>query len=261
MKESYGICRQTYIPLRASASEKAEMVSQMLFGELFTVIDTAPDRHFSLVHSTFDDYEGWMDSKSITPLDEESYQATRRQPGRVTTRPVQLLSAMKEAFWLSAGSNIRPSGGMINISGSLYRIPEEVAGAERTDIRSFLADTSQHFLNVPYLWGGRCSFGTDCSGMVQNLFKQAGIALPRDASLQAGKGRTLSFLSEARPGDLAYFDNEEGEIVHVGLILENGKIIHASGRVRIDSIDHQGIFSAGQGTYTHKLRLIKNVLD
>jgi cell wall-associated NlpC family hydrolase len=115
-------------------------------------------------------------------------------------------------------------------------------------------------LNSPYLWGGKSPFGIDCSGFTQMVYKLCGIKILRDAKQQAQQGSALSFIEEAVPGDLAFFDNEEGKIIHVGIVLKNNKIIHASGCVRIDTLDHQGIYNASAKTYTHNLRVIKNIL-
>ena len=101
--------------------------------------------------------------------------------------------------------------------------------------------------------------GVDCSGFVQTVFKLAGNTLPRDAYQQAEIGNTLNFVDEAVAGDIAYFDNDEGRITHVGIMLDNKKIIHASGKVRIDLIDHYGIYNEETSNYTHKLRLIKRL--
>jgi cell wall-associated NlpC family hydrolase len=111
------------------------------------------------------------------------------------------------------------------------------------------------------LWGGRTTFGIDCSGFTQMVYRMNGIYLPRDASQQAKKGTTLSFLEECQPGDLAFFDNAEGAIVHVGIVMEDYKIIHASGRVRIDTLDHSGIYNEELGRHTHKLRVLKSLVD
>jgi gamma-D-glutamyl-L-lysine dipeptidyl-peptidase len=115
-------------------------------------------------------------------------------------------------------------------------------------------------LNSPYLWGGKTPFGIDCSGFTQMAYKLAGIKLRRDAWQQAEQGHTINLLEETEPGDLAFFDNDEGNIVHVGIILRDHKIIHAAGKVRIDSIDHYGINNKELKKYTHKLRLIKRMV-
>ena len=115
------------------------------------------------------------------------------------------------------------------------------------------------YLNAPYLWGGRTPLGIDCSGLTQMIYRLQGIDLPRDAYQQAKVGTTLSFIEESEPGDLAFFDNEEGKVIHVGIILKDNHIIHASGKVRIDRIDQQGIFNSEIGNHTHKLRLIKSI--
>ncbi|NTW32657.1 MAG: C40 family peptidase, partial [Bacteroidetes bacterium] len=123
-----------------------------------------------------------------------------------------------------------------------------------------IVENAYMYLDAPYLWGGRSPFGIDCSGFVQMVYKLIGIRLPRDASQQASQGTTINFLSEAVPGDIAFFDNEDGIIVHTGIIINNGQIIHASGRVRIDNLDHEGIFQVKTKKYTHKLRLIKRII-
>ncbi|RYG37708.1 MAG: NlpC/P60 family protein, partial [Chitinophagaceae bacterium] len=126
--------------------------------------------------------------------------------------------------------------------------------------KSNLIPTAFLYLNSPYLWGGKTPFGIDCSGLTQMVYKLNGYALPRDASQQALVGEPLSFIEESESGDLAFFDNDEGRIIHVGLIMEDNYIIHASGRVRIDRLDHLGIYNAEVNRHTHKLRVIKKFI-
>jgi cell wall-associated NlpC family hydrolase len=126
--------------------------------------------------------------------------------------------------------------------------------------KKFLIENALIYLNAPYLWGGRSPFGIDCSGFTQLVYRLQGIKLPRDAYQQAEVGNTLSFIEESEEGDLAFFDNTEGKIIHVGIIMKNNYIIHASGKVRIDRIDQQGIFNSSLKTHTHKLRLIKSIV-
>ena len=115
------------------------------------------------------------------------------------------------------------------------------------------------FLNTPYLWGGKTPFGIDCSGFTQLVYKLCGHTLLRDAKDQATQGEVLSFIEESEPGDLAFFDNEEGVITHVGIIMQDYFIIHASGKVRIDVLDHSGIYNTDTKKHTHKLRVIKRI--
>ena len=118
------------------------------------------------------------------------------------------------------------------------------------------------YIGVPYVWGGKTNFGYDCSGFTQTFFKTLGYSLKRDAYQQAAEGDEVILLSEAKTGDLAFFDNAEGKITHVGIVLENDgsdEILHASGELRIDILDHQGINKNSEG-YSHNLRLIRRIL-
>ena len=126
--------------------------------------------------------------------------------------------------------------------------------------KSNIVDTAHMYRSAPYLWGGKTPFGIDCSGFTQMVYKLNGYKLLRDASQQATQGEVLSFIEESEPGDLAFFDNEEGKIIHVGIMLENNYIIHASGKVRIDRLDHLGIYNAELNRHTHRLRVIKKII-
>ena len=126
--------------------------------------------------------------------------------------------------------------------------------------KSELIKTAFMYLNAPYLWGGKSPFGIDCSGFTQMVYKLNGYKLLRDASQQSKQGDALSFIEESEPGDLAFFDNEEGNIIHVGIMMEDNYIIHASGKVRIDRLDHLGIYNSEANRHTHKLRVIKKII-
>ena len=135
---------------------------------------------------------------------------------------------------------------------------ETTAPTRGRDLSESIVNCAKEFLNVPYLWGGKSFFGIDCSGFTQIIYKIHGIKIPRDAYQQAEIGDALTFIEEAKPGDLAFFENKEGRIHHVGIILADQKIIHAHGKVRIDSLDSTGIFNKDQNKHTHKLRFIRS---
>lgn len=232
------------------------MVTQLLFGETMEVI--SKDGNWRKIRSTFDDYTGWVDKKQIHPLEDAEYAVLENQPVQMSTDLVQIaLRAKTEMLPVLIGSVLRGyNGKSFSIAGLDYEFEGNVVTLEHKQ-PSMIMQQSYMFLNAPYLWGGRSPFGIDCSGFTQLVFKLCGIRLKRDAYQQAEQGEVVNLLDESLTGDLAFFDNADGKIIHVGIILPGHQIIHASGKVRIDRIDHQGIFNRETGSYSHNLRLIK----
>jgi len=235
-----GICIVTVAPVRAENSDRAEIVTEILFGESADILEV--NKNWTRIRMHYDGYEGWMDTKQIKPVTDEY----------LTGRKVTLIT---EDF----ASIMTHDGKTLLSMGSEVEFPA-VASRRSHEVRESIALTAKEFLNVPYLWGGKSFFAVDCSGFVQLVFKIHNIKLPRDTYQQAEVGEVLSFVEESRPGDLAFFENSEGKIIHVGIMLENQKIIHASGKVRIDTLDSSGIFNKELNKHTHKLRVIKSVL-
>jgi len=258
-----GICYQAYIPMRREPESASEMINQVLFGESFTILEEDKLKNFSLISLHHDLYEGWINSQCINYLSDTQWTDLKSLTIEVSRDVHQYLHTEipSESIYISSGSLLRiAASGKLNINGLNYFAPE-IQAINSLKKRETIVVQGLKLLSIPYLWGGRSSGGFDCSGLVQNLYRQIGLEIPRDASIQSTKGKTLSFIAEAKPGDLAFFDNEEGKITHVGMIAEKGKVLHSSGKVKLDELDHQGIFSKEQNRYTHKLRVIKNLLD
>jgi hypothetical protein len=248
------ICTNVFIPLRSAPVHRAEMVSQLLFGERFKIIDSAAS--WLKIETLFDLYTGWIDTlhKGYESWSEGSQGiiAGNRLICSKDDDTTLILSPGSEIF----GLNDSFSGFVIGGKHYIVRDPQ----ASLLTPHSSLTETALQFLNVPYLWGGRTDGGIDCSGLVQVVCKIHGIKLPRDAARQAELGTIVSFFGEARPGDLIFFSGETERISHTGIFLGSGKIIHSSGAVRIDRVDHQGIWREDAGSYTHRLRVIKRVI-
>ncbi|MGY6561820.1 MAG: C40 family peptidase [Luteibaculaceae bacterium] len=231
----------SYLPVRSADSDKAEMVTQMLYGEVYEVLFKT--EKWLYIRGLLDNYHGWIDHiqhLSSTKLNEipnveEEYAVTK------TVTPLE-----EDNIVLSVGSLLPKESSLINKNPM----------STKADILA----TAYAFLNTPYLWGGKTIWGCDCSGFVQSVFRSAQLFLPRDAYEQAQVGSTVNFISEAQALDLAFFDNAAGKITHVGIITKPEHILHASGFVKEERIDQEGIYNQKLGKYSHKLRIIKRVL-
>lgn len=236
------------------------MVTQLLFGDIFEVLETKPK--WLRIKQSFDDYEGWIDRKMAQAIDKSTFATLNKK--NIGDRAEDLLSVVDleqdGPTTIALGSSLPMlQGNEGQIAKQKYAFSGS-SGNNNDTSRNRIVDFAYLYLNAPYLWGGKTPFGIDCSGFTQMVYKLVGMRIARDASQQALKGRTLSFVEEAQAGDLAFFDNKEGNITHVGIVLPQQRIIHASGKVRIDLLDHHGIFNETLNDYTHQLRLLKTYL-
>lgn len=255
----HGICLNSLAGLRAKPDHKSEMVSQLLFGDLFEVLENQKD--WLQIRMLYDHYVGYVCANQVQLLKETDFADLQGSPTVVSTDIIQLVEDLTSntSFAIGAGSSLYfYDRGTISAAGKVFRYNGNVA-YEFPKKQAQLCDNALQFLNAPYLWGGRSAFGIDCSGFVQLVFKMGGIKIPRDASVQATQGETIHLIHEAMPGDLLFFDNADKQISHVGMLINEGHIIHAHGQVRIDLVDHNGIFSRDTRRYTHSLRMIKRI--
>ncbi len=231
-----GQCLLSFIPMRAEASDRSEQVSQLIFGETYEVLEENEKWYF--IETNFDQYRGWIDKKQFSP------QVFEVDSNRVFAFPSALQAFENKQILMPLGAFV----------------PEDFQ-SQILPLNDALT-LFKSYIGVPYVWGGKTNFGYDCSGFTQSFFKTLGVSIKRDAYQQATEGTDVMLLSEAKTGDLAFFDNADGRITHVGIILENDgsfEILHASGELRIDILDHQGINKKSEG-YSHNLRLIRRIL-
>ncbi len=253
---NFGICNLNSIALRQEPCDKSEMVSQVLFGESFKIIDS--QREWHKIITDFDFYEGWVLNYQIAEIEEETYHKLNKEDSFISDELVTFISNKDHLQTLTIGATLPFFN---NNSFGFNAMKFDFDGKTKTGKQSkkSIVNTAYLFLNTSFLWGGRTPFGIDCSGFTQMVYKINGYSLLRDSSQQASQGEVLSFIEESEPGDLAFFDNEEGEIIHTGIILENNHIIHCHGKVRIDRLDQSGILNVDTKRHTHKLRVIKQV--
>ncbi len=250
------ICLVPVAPLRAEPSHRSEMVSQLLFGEIAEVI--AKEGDFTKIKTLYDDYTGWCQSTQLHDIE-----STVPQNKILVGDWVNKININEQIAYIPLGADvsfIENNNAVIGNYNVVYNGTTIYPDANEWNAER-VQQLAYTFLNTPYLWGGRSVFGIDCSGFTQLVYKCFGKHLLRDASQQAKQGEAIGFLQEVQTGDLAFFDNEDGKITHVGLLLNSNTIIHSSGKVRVDTIDNMGIVNADTGRRTHNLRIIKRVLN
>ena len=256
----FAICLLSAVPVRNEPSDKSEMVTQLIFGELLIIQESK--QHWLKIRIVYDNYEGWVDEKQIVLLEENEFNRLNKASCQYTKDLAEIVQDdLGNIIPVIFGSSIRlHENDRFSIGDKSFSFTGQLSvPASKIQVLSIIED-AMLFLSAPYLWGGKTPFGIDCSGFIQIIFKVNGVELLRDSGQQASQGESISLVEEALPGDLVFFDNDEGVITHVGLMIEKDKIIHASGKVRIDSIDHHGIYNSELKKYTHNLRLIKRIL-
>ncbi len=256
---NFAICILSVVPVRETISHRSEMVTQLLFGELCRIEDQYQDWY--KIRVQFDNYEGWVEKKQLQLINENEYQQILNQPTQTyVNSPLAFVRSKNREIPVFLGCSLPL------FEDNKFTIGEEIFTFEGGDDYACTRQTPERlsffalkYIRSPYLWGGRSPFGIDCSGFMQNVFRLCGYTLPRDASQQAELGQVVNFIEEAKAGDLLFFDNAEGNITHVGMYVGDHQIIHSSGEVRLDKIDHHGIFNELTGMYSHSLRLIKRL--
>ncbi len=255
----YGLCILPVVPMRSESNEKAEQCTQLLFGDFFTVLESDESRSYVELYT--DSYHGWVDKKQYIPISREDFFLLSRakplycadfiNPITITNTATNQTFTSRLPFACCLFSKHYSIGNYIINASQITLLKPQHFTPER------LEEYISRFLYTPYIWGGRSNFATDCSGFTQSIFKLFGIKLQRDASQQIKQGTPISELQSAKVGDLAFFSNSEGKIVHVGILLEDNKIVHASGYVRIDTIDPKGILRQEDNTYSHSLHSLR----
>lgn len=251
----YAICTVAAAPVRKEPSHRSEMINQLLFGETMEILETK-DEWFK-IRSLYDEYEGWLTYHLIKEMEEAIARAGTSFFATGLVNPVTLPDQLINAPMGSALVGFDEETRML--WNENYKYHGTYKNTAKPFDQDFLHKITHAWLNAPYLWGGKTFMGVDCSGFAQTVFKLLGIRLKRDAYLQAEQGNPVN-LPQAKSGDAAFFHNESGRVIHVGIMFDADRIVHASGKVRIDRLDEQGIVNSENGKRTHRLHSIRRFL-
>ncbi len=255
----YAACQVSIAPMRAHPSDRSEMVSQLLFGETVEVVDVKDG--WRQVVCAWDGFSGWVDVRQLYALTRSEY-AEYGEHSSISLSLVEGLMAADHFIPLTIGAVLPCYDGLrCRLGEQAYQFSGPVVTPSRAPrTGEWIVRTARRYLHAPYLWGGRSPFGIDAAALVQLVYKMAGIRLPREVGQQVYEGVSVDFTEQSHLGDLAFFDDGKGNIGHVGIVLPNCHILHVSGHVRIDKLDHFGIFDVKQRRYTHQLRVVKRLL-
>ncbi len=248
----YGICPLSLVPVYERADSGSGWVTQLLYGETFKIPETR--KQWSRIRTASDHCEGWVLNTQVQTIAEEVYNGLKESANTRIASDLVSHICTRDGLLIPI-----PIGASVHAAPTLEHV-HEGAAFEPGAGKGSLVDTALLFLNSPEVKGGRSPFGIDADGFSQIVYRTIGVGLKRRAGEQATQGSPLSFIEESEPGDLAFFDGPDGVIDHVGLIMGDNYIIHCDGKVRIDRLDHTGIFNTEVRKYTHPLRVIVKVL-
>lgn len=245
--EKYGICPLSLVPIRKEPADKAEMISQLLFGETFEILELK--KNWVSIKTSFDSVQGWIQTGQFASIENIDHSAT----------PV-LAADLVDVVTDSNGhlKTIVLGSELTHLQKIAHQFEGHSVSGETSKIG--LMNFALMYLNSPGLNGGKSPFGIDASGFTQLVYRLTGHVLPRFLDQQALRGETLSFIEEAEPGDLVFFDNSNGDIVHTGILLTDNHVIHASEKVRIDRLDQHGIYNEDTKQHSHQLRMLKKII-
>lgn len=255
----YGVCQLSVVAVRREPADVSEIVTQLIFGDFLQVLETSENGKWKKIRIAYDGYEGWIDKRQYVTVEKSAYDRAASQVMPYCSSFFGLVKSETMVYPIFMGSRLPFLRNNIIELGDQYYIFE----GEYTYPMPFdpvkMEVAARLYLNSPYLWGGKSHFGIDCSGFVQQIYRNFYLNLPRDAWQQEQLGAAVPFGFHGT-GDLAFFSNSAGKVTHVGIILAGDTIIHASGYVRIDRLTEEGIIVEATGEHTHSLTSIKRLI-
>ena len=258
MELDFGVCRLSVVPVFDEARTSSQ-VYQLLFGDAYEATNRSKDKNWLLIRTN--GVEGWIHRHHHHSISKEYYDQINQADFKITLDLVSTLLYQKSKLPILMGSIVPIS------SAELFKMDEQFAfNGEAKSIAQkrdpeFVKSIAMKYLNAPEVVGGRNPFGISASGLINMVFRIAGYTLPWNFQLLSQAGKKVKDLSSSKPGDIAFFKDKKGAIIHAGIIVGENKVIHAFGQVRTDHVNDQGILSTDTKIYSHELAFIRRVIN
>ncbi|MFN3135442.1 MAG: NlpC/P60 family protein [Candidatus Kryptonium sp.] len=252
----FGICNVGTAPVFKEPSMRSEQTTQIILGETFDVLEIKDDWVRIRLH--FDGYIGWVYKPQMALMDGDKFSEYMNKPkiefisnfGFIYSKPDVNSVVLREVVVCSALNYLDSKDGWLKVElpdGTHGFIRKAQTRQFKTGVKkqnvnaSDIIQTAKRFLGISYIWGGKTPKGFDCSGFVQTVYRINGIQLPRDSDMQWEVGEYIGKdFSKFKKGDLLFFSSDGRRITHVGIFTGKDKeIIHASGFVRLNSLDRK----------------------
>lgn len=258
--EGFGVCRLNIVPVRKDPDHRSEQVTQLLFGDQYEVVSVLADGSWTMIRIFSDQYVGWISALQHHHVAADYFEQSTHADYKITTEKTTTILYQKNPITIVMGSIVPITGNELFKMEDQFAFNGESKNLSQRRDAEFILQTANKYLAAPYQWGGKSPFGIDCSGLVQMVFKIGGFGLPRDAAQQFLQGKQVDRLEDTRPGDLAFFQADDGRIVHVGIVAPGGKIIHASGHVHQATLIPEGILKPDQRHLSHRIAGFRRIL-
>jgi hypothetical protein len=260
MEQDFGVCRLSAVPVLADGGNSVP-VSYLLFGDAYEVLDRSKDKAWLRIKINYDNTEGWIDLHHHHSIPPEYFAQIINADFKITTDVVSTILYKKSPLPVLLGSIVPISNSELFKMDEQFAFNGEAKAVSQKRENEFIKLIALKYLNAPATAGGKSPFGICPQGLLQMVFKISGYTLPWDLNQQAASGKKVKDAASAQPGDIAFFKNKAGKIIHAGILMPDSKIIHAYGQVRIDPLTDEGILNAETKIHSHKAAAIRRIVN
>ena len=261
MEDSFGVCRLSVISVRKEQSHQSLQLTQLLFGDHYEVVTKSNDRQWLHIKIYFDQAEGWIESNQHHEITKEYFDQINVADFKITTDVCSTILYKKTPLSILMGSIVPISQSELFKMEEQFAFNGESKGIGQKREFEFLKSIALKYLNAPEQEGGKTPFGIDGIGLIQMVFKICGYSLGHRTEELHKHVKSVKDLHSTKLGDVAFFHHRKYKRMNIGLVLDENRILHVDGRVRIDQLMEEGVLNLETKIYTHQLSAMGRILN